>query len=68
MAEVSIGIESLKTLEQLLFGDITTSFLTTLQECTRIENISWHYSVEQSSVLHTTTPAMMYNGMCNHHF
>jgi hypothetical protein len=68
MAEVPIGIESLKTLEQLLFGDITTSFLTTLQECTRIENISWHYSVDQSSVLHTTTPAMMYNGMCNHHF
>ena len=33
-----------------------------------IENISWHYSVHQSSVLHTTTPAMMYNGMCNHHF
>jgi len=26
MAEVSIGIGSLKTLEQLLFGDITISF------------------------------------------
>jgi hypothetical protein len=37
MAEVPIGIESLKTLEQLLFGNITTTFLTTLQECTRIE-------------------------------
>jgi hypothetical protein len=49
MAEVPIGIESLKTLEQLLFGDITTTFLTTLQECTRIENISWQYSVQQST-------------------